>query len=315
MARNKKNSRSFAAFVILAAVLVLLAGCTSSRDGNAPATDKKNEGTIISISDAFSSEVSANEGELIGITAEVENTGSVPLENVNAIFYNFGSNLFGCPDVYIGELPPGESYEAKCDVTAKTRDSWGDPEKTSFTQEISLKVRYSFPISGAFESIRVMSPEEYARVNPGSKTEEKSVAIGPVTMKAEFQKQPAVSGRDFPISLSFAARTSSTEGIETFEDMGTVASAQLRVPASFSFSGKGSFDSAGIPCGDGKYVCATKSGWTISGKNSSTLLVNVRPPSLSVPEETFSARFDAEGFTVFRIAKKKITVSAVSSGE
>lgn len=315
--RRMFRSKSGGTNVLLAAALlaiVLLAGCTKGPGSPPAGGNNPPAGTILTISDGFSSEVSASEGELMEVSAEIKNVGPVALDNVNAIFYNFGSNLIGCPDVYVGELQPGESFDAGCEITAKPRDSWGDPEKSSFIQEISLKVRYSFPISGAFESIRVMSPEEYARISPGSKTEDKSVSLGPVTMRAEFQKQPAVSGRDFPITLSFTARTSGTEGIETFEDRGTVAGAQLRVPSSFSFSGKGNFDSAGVPCGDGKYVCATKSGWTIAGRNSSVLSISVRPPVLSVPEETFSARFDAEGFTVFKIAKKKITVSAVSGG-
>ena len=43
--------------------------------------------------------------------------------------------------------------------------------------------------------------------------------------------------------------------------------------------------------------------------NTSSLTATVRPPAITVPEETYSARFDAEGFTVFKIAKKDVTVT------
>lgn len=316
MSRDKnKPAKTFWMHIFLVAFFaVILSGCVQNEGGNGSGTGSQGaqEGVVLAIGSEFSKELSVEESSVFQVVAEIRNDGKIPLENVNAVFYNFGSNLEGCPDVYAGELAPGDSYEAVCEIEAKPKDQWGDPTKSSFSQDISVKVRYSFPISGAFESIRVLSPEEYARTNPGSKSEEKAVSIGPVTLKAEFQKQPAVSGREFPILLSFIVKASGTEGIESTESLGTVASAQLRIPSSFSFSGKGSFDSAGVPCG-GEYICATKSGWLTTARNGSILSINVAPPELSVPEETFSAKFDAEGFTIFKIAKKRIVVSASSA--
>lgn len=313
MKRKTDNNGIFAVFALLL-LAIALSGCVSGGTGgtgNEGGTGSTS-GAVLEISPSFSEALALGEGERTQISAEIKNVGKASLENVNAVFYNFGSNILGCSDVYIGELSPGDSFEAICEITAKPRDLWGDPGKAGFSQEISVKVKYSFPISGAFESIRVLSPEEYARVNPGAKAEEKTVTIGPVSLKAEFQRQPAVSGKEFPVLLSFSVKTSGTEGIEMTEDRGTVAGAQLRIPETFSFSGKGSFDSAGIPCGDGRYICATKSGWAVSGKNNSILSINILPPDISVPEETYSARFDAEGFTVFKIARKKVSVSAKS---
>lgn len=296
---------------LLLALAVALSGCASGGGDSAPSRPKEPAGTILAIGQDFYSPANFSEGEAFEIPIEITNTGELPMQNVNVVFYNFGSNIDGCNSVFLGDLAAGEKKGAICSATAVPRSEWGDPSADRFVQEMSAKVSYSYALSGAYDSIQVMSADEFSRTNPTQKSATKEVSAGPVTLKAEFGKQPAASGKEFPITLSFTVRRSDTEGIEVV-DGSAVSGAQVRIPETFSFSGKGGFDAAGISCGDGRHICASKAGWDIFAKNGSTLTINIKPPDISVPQETYSARFDADGFTVFKIAKKRITIVAGS---
>ncbi len=300
---------------ILVAASVILAGCATSGTGGSTGGGGQQTGNtenILLIASTFSSAQSFPAGGQADLVADISNAGPVSLRNVNAVFYNFGPNIDGCPEVFVGDIAPGEARQVVCTVTAKDRSSWADSTQTSFTQEVSVKVQYSFDVSGAYESIKVLSPDEFARTSPGAKAESKDVSMGPVRLHVEFQNQPAQAGKEFPILLSFTARKSDTEGIESLRDF-EVSSAQLQIPVVFAVASKGGFSTIVPNCESG-YTCLQASDWDISAKNGSVLRATVAPPQISVPQETYSARFAASGFTVFKIATKKVTVSESPGG-
>lgn len=231
--------------------------------------------------------------------------GELSLKNVKAEFYNFGPYIAGCDDYAqsIGSLKPQETSDVKCTINVRMADEWPDRTKTSFDQTLKLKVSYSYDLLASLDDFKVLSKAEYARQNPAQAA--KSVSIrGPLGMSLSVESHPVQEEKLFPVRVKLQATKSANQDIALTETAPAynVQYVQLQVP--FAVAALGNFDRQ-EPCAG--QTCLIKENVRLGSDGTATLDAYLQAPKLGSPEETYSVKALATGFTIFKIADLKIT--------
>ncbi len=252
-------------------------------------------------------------GYQLSIGATLKNTAplldgrenELSLKNVKVEFYNFGPYINGCDDYAqtIGKILPEETRDAKCVITVKATDEWPDRAKTSFDQTLKMKASFGYDLLASLDDIMVLSKSEFDRQAP-VQAQKATAVSGPVGMSLTVDNTPVQEEKTFTVHLELQATKTPTEDVVTTETTPqyNVQYVQLQVP--FSVAALGNFDRQ-EPCAG--QTCLIKENVKLNADGMVNLDAQLQAPKLTSPEETYSIKGLATGFTVFRINDLKIT--------
>ncbi len=316
MKKTKNNKMFLMALLVLP---VILAVCVQPEEPSAsptPTSDAAFSGTPdLAVSDfgrGLPSKIIA--GYQLSIEATLKNTApliparenELSLKNVKVEFYNCGSYISGCDDACtqtVGKLGPEETLDASCVINVKGTDEWPDRARTSFDQTIKMKTSFSYDLLSSLDDIMVLSKSEFDRQKPVQSPKTATVS-GPVGMTITVDRTPVQEEKTFTVHLKLQSTKTAGQDIVTTETAPqyNIQYVQLQVP--FTVAALGNFDRQ-EPCAG--QTCLIKENAKLNADGALNLDVQLQAPKLSIPEETYSIKGLATGFTVFRIEDLKIT--------
>lgn len=318
MKKKRKNKMLLMALVVLPVILAVCVQPGPEQPGGSPtptATVTAFSGTPdLGISD-FGRDMPSKiiAGYQLSVGATLKNLAplmqgrenELSLKNVKVEFYNFGPYINGCDDYAqaIGKLLPEETRDAKCVINVKATDEWPDRTKTSFDQTLKMKASFSYDLLSSLDDIMVLSKSEFDRQTPVQSQKTTSVS-GPVGMTITVDGQPVQDEKTFTVHLKLRATKTATQDVVTTETAPqyNVQYVQLQVP--FAVAALGNFDRQ-EPCAG--QACLIKENVKLNADGTINLDAQLQAPKLTSPEETYSIKGLATGFTVFRINDLKIT--------
>lgn len=226
------------------------------------------------------------------------------LKNVKVEFYNFGPYITGCDDYAqsVGKLQPEETRDAKCVINVKATDGWPDRTRTSFDQTLKMKASFNYDLLASLDDIMVLSKSEFARQKLAQSSKTVSVK-GPVGITITVDGQPIQEEKTFTVHLKLQATKTAGQDIVTTETAPqyNIQYVQLQVP--FAVAALGNFDRQ-EPCAG--QACLIKENAKLNADGTLNLDAQLQAPKLTSPQETYSAKALATGFTVFKMADLKI---------
>lgn len=227
------------------------------------------------------------------------------LKNVKVEFYNCGSYINGCDACVqtVGKLEPEETLDASCVINVKGTDEWPDRARTSFDQTLKMKTSFSYDLLASLDGIMVLSKSEFDRQKPVQSPKTTTVS-GPVGMTITVDRTPVQEEKTFTVHLKLQATKTAGQDVVTTETAPQYNIQYVQLQAPFSVAALGNFDRS-EPCAG--QTCLIKENAKLNSDGTLSLDVQLQAPKLTSPEETYSVKGLATGFTVFRIADLKVT--------
>lgn len=228
------------------------------------------------------------------------------LKNVKVEFYNFGPYVNGCDDYLqaVGKLAPEETRDVQCVISVKGTDEWPDRTKTSFDQTLKMKASFGYDLLASLDDIMILSKSEFDRQGKPAQSSKTTSVSGPVGMTITVDGQPVQEEKTFTVHLKLLAAKTPTQDVVTTETAPqyNIQYVQLQVP--FTVAALGNFDRS-EPCAG--QTCLIRENVKLNADGTINLDAQLQAPKLSSPEETYSIKGLATGFTVFNIEDLKIT--------